>query len=410
MQMSFENISVSTLSNDSWTSSPNKKKSKYNRKKTETTPVFMNKSLISPSHISPTSVVTEIGIAYENPVYYRLSEFQNEGGCLRCVTKTCNITGKHGITFPEEFAFYVKNPTKIGFVAEAIFNARLDFNKKTPLYAICNYNNRKCKNCEEGRIKYVKINNYDIPFCFPDLSKVRNKATIGIHSDVHVIKKGNQCECFIYPIQTLENNDSNTVSSIISNADSIKTSTTISNKNFNNVTNNVTNNISNYSYDSNNYDNSNNESVYDNESYNNTSYVSTNNNVNYLEKDNFENNMLSNISFEQNTFLKTGINYSRLKDINIKNVDEEKRKMEEDSATIEVNIKDYSNIKTEIESLKRKIKEYQSIVHSLKRDLNKAKYSNLDPEIANEVIPNLKRLNSRVSDDFMRAKYPTFNI
>jgi hypothetical protein len=408
--MSFENISVSTVSNDSWTSAPNKKKSKYNRKKTETTPVVMNKSLMNPSHISPTSVATEIGMTYENPVYYRLSEFQNEGGCLRCVTKTCNITGKHGLTFPDEFAFYVKNPTKIGFVAEAIFNARLDFNKKTPLYAICNYNNRKCKNCEEGRIRYVKINNYDIPFCFPDLSKVRNKATIGIHADVHVIKKGNQCECFIYPMQTLENNDLNTVSSIISNTDSITTSTTMSNKNFNNVTNNVTNNISNYRYDSNNYDNSNSEFVYDNESYNNTSYVSTNNNVNYLEKDNFiENSMLSNIS-EQNLSSKVGLDYSRLKDINIKNVDEEKQKLEEDNAMIEVNIKDYSDIKTEIETLKRKIKEYQSMVHSLKRDLNKAKYSNPDPEIAPEVIHNLKRLNSRVSDDFMRAKYPTFNI
>jgi len=376
-----ENVIADT---DSWTSAPTKKKSKVGRKQVSHVSQKLNgKVLNNSSNISPTSVTSITDMGYEEHVYYRLSEFQNEGGCLRCVTKTCNITGKHGISYPEEFAFYVKNPTKIGNVASAIFNASLDFNKKTPLYAICNYNSGKCKNCENGRIKYVKIDDYDIPFCYPDLLKVRNKATIGIHADVKVTKKGQNCEAFIYPIQQiqqLQNNDQSYDTYSIGSNSYIKDI---------NINNNYFNENITYMKDS-----------YESYEYIDINEIKNDEPFPILVKDNI---------VENNT-TKPKLDFSRVKDINLEIMNEEKKKMEDENKTVEINVKVFSDIQSENNSLKRRVKEYEYVIHSLKRDLNKIKYSNPDPEIAPEVIYNLKRVNNRVSDDFMRAKYPTFNI
>lgn len=135
-------------------------------------------------------------------ISYRLFDFLNEGGCLRCVTGTCRNPPNHGLAFPIEFAMVVKNPIKIDGLSNAITASKIDFNKKTPFYAICNYVNGRCKNCEEGRMKHITYKGHQILLCYPELEKIRSKVTIGIHTDLEVIKKGSKFEASILPMQT----------------------------------------------------------------------------------------------------------------------------------------------------------------------------------------------------------------
>jgi hypothetical protein len=80
-----------------------------------------------------------------------------------------------------------------------IQNAKLDFDGKKIFYTVCNYVNKKCKNCEEGRIKYIDHNNQKIAICYPLIQPERFKVTIGLHIDIKFILKGTKYEVSVIP-------------------------------------------------------------------------------------------------------------------------------------------------------------------------------------------------------------------
>jgi hypothetical protein len=282
-------------------------------------------------------------------VTYRLFDFLNEGGCLRCVTGTCRNPPNHGLAFPTEFAMVVKNPIKIDGLSNAITASKLDFNKKTPFYAICNYVNGRCKNCEEGRIKYITYKGNQILLCYPELEKIRNKVTIGIHTNIEVIKKGVKFEASILPLQIDPTNI------VVSETD--------------------------YEFK-------------------------------HSEKDKeieiYEFVPLSVIEPPVKT---CGLDFSKLSkavETGIINNEDSKRQLEETSM-ISINKSALLNLKIENEFLKEELKKQQTKIFLLEQNLNRLKYSNHDPVLVEEAIHNLKRLNNRVSADFMNSKYSVFS-
>jgi hypothetical protein len=124
----------------------------------------------------------------------------NNGGCMRCINKSCKINEKHGINFPEKLSTFVQNPTYITGIEKSIQNANLDFNGKKPFFTTCNYTNKNCRNCEEGRVKYIIFNNEKITLCYPALTAIRFKVTVGLHIDIKLILKGTKYEVSAIPI------------------------------------------------------------------------------------------------------------------------------------------------------------------------------------------------------------------
>ena len=131
---------------------------------------------------------------------YILSNILSNGGCIRCMNRSCTINENHGIVFPEKICTFVQNPTYINGIEKSIQTAKLDFNGKKPFYTTCNYTNRKCRNCEEGRIKYITFNNEKIALCYPSLEVIRFKVTVGLHIDIKLILKGTKYEVSALPI------------------------------------------------------------------------------------------------------------------------------------------------------------------------------------------------------------------
>jgi hypothetical protein len=129
-----------------------------------------------------------------------LSNILFNGGCMRCINKSCSINEQHGICFPEKLSTFVQNPTYINGVEKAIQNAKLDFNGKKPFFTTCNYTNKRCRNCEEGRIKYVDFNDQKIALCYPSLEVIKFKVTVGLHIDIKLILKGTKYEVSAIPI------------------------------------------------------------------------------------------------------------------------------------------------------------------------------------------------------------------
>jgi len=131
---------------------------------------------------------------------YILSDILSNGGCMRCINKSCTMNENHGIYFPQKMSTFVQNPTYITGIEQAIQNAKLDFNGKKPFFTTCNYANKKCRNCEKGRIKYIKFNNEKIALCYPSLEAIRFKVTVGLHIDIKLILKGTKYEVSAIPL------------------------------------------------------------------------------------------------------------------------------------------------------------------------------------------------------------------
>ena len=130
-----------------------------------------------------------------------LSNLLGEGACLRCMNKSCKINQDHGIPYPEKIGVFVQNPSYISGMDKVFNEAIIDFNGKKPFYTICNYINGNCRNCQEGRIKYIKYNDENIALCYPILENIRNKVTIGVHADIKLIIKGNKYDSSIVPVE-----------------------------------------------------------------------------------------------------------------------------------------------------------------------------------------------------------------
>ena len=128
---------------------------------------------------------------------YFLSKLLNQGGCLSCLNKRCLIKEQHGIPFPDKFCNYIKYPTNVSDIKNSIEKENIDLEGKTPIYTICNYINKVCKNCEEGRYKRIKLNNKNFVICF-SLTK-KDKITFGIHIDLKLVLKGTQFDVIAMP-------------------------------------------------------------------------------------------------------------------------------------------------------------------------------------------------------------------
>ena len=139
---------------------------------------------------------------------YTLSELLHSGCCIRCMNRSCTNNEKHGEKFPEKISVFIKNPSYIKEVDAAIKKANLDFNGITPMYTTCIFTHihGKCKNCLEGRVKYINVNNKNIELCFPplDRDKIKNKVTIGIHLDIKLVLNGKHFDVSALPHQCIE--------------------------------------------------------------------------------------------------------------------------------------------------------------------------------------------------------------
>ena len=133
-------------------------------------------------------------------ITYFLSELLSNGACMRCMNKSCKITEQHGIFYPDKITTFVLNPSYINGVQKCIDDEKLDFNGKKPFYTTCNYAFGKCRNCEEGRFKYITINEQQVAICFPIIDSVRFKITIGVHIDIKLVMKGRHFDASLLPI------------------------------------------------------------------------------------------------------------------------------------------------------------------------------------------------------------------
>jgi hypothetical protein len=123
------------------------------------------------------------------------------------MNKTCQNNEQHGIPYPDKLATFVQNPAFVNGFQKTIDSAKLDFSGKKPFYTTCNYVNGKCRNCIEGRVKYVNFNNNKIALCYPPLESIKHKCTIGIHVDIKLILKGPHFEASVIPFD--EKNEKN---------------------------------------------------------------------------------------------------------------------------------------------------------------------------------------------------------
>lgn len=136
---------------------------------------------------------------HKEEIFYLLENLNN-GGCMRCMNKSCKINERHGLPYPDKICTFVQNPTYINGMEKCIKDSKLDFNGKIPFYTTCNYVNGKCRNCEEGRVKYISFNKEQVAVCYPVLEGIRNKVTVGMHIDIKMVMKGSKYEISLCPL------------------------------------------------------------------------------------------------------------------------------------------------------------------------------------------------------------------
>jgi len=136
---------------------------------------------------------------------YILTNMLRNGACIRCINRSCKNNEPHGEQFPDRISNFVHNPLHINGLNQYFIDANLDFNGKQPFYTICNYLMGKCKNCEDGRIKYVDFNNEKLAVCYPSLDRDNNKITVGMHIDIKLILKGKKYEVSALPFELIIN-------------------------------------------------------------------------------------------------------------------------------------------------------------------------------------------------------------
>lgn len=170
--------------NEEWKDSVNKKKSKKNKT------IETNK----PSNIEET---------------YFLSNLLSDGACLPCMKGYCKINEEHGIPFPNEFCNFIKYPLNIKTISELIQKEKLFLNDTKTYIQICSYvNGNNCRNCNEGRLKYIPVDGKYILLCFPSSENKREKVTIGIHTDLKlVLKAKNNYDVSIIPMDIIFDDD-----------------------------------------------------------------------------------------------------------------------------------------------------------------------------------------------------------
>ena len=311
-----------------------------------------------------------------------LSNLLCEGACLRCMNKSCKINHDHGIPYPEKMGVFVQNPSYISGMDKVFNEADIDFNGKKPFYTICNYINGNCRNCQEGRIKYIKYNDESIALCYPILENIRNKVTIGVHVDIKLIMKGNKFDSSIVPVEIVFEEDSfdNFDSDRYNNENLVDEWPILneSKKNFENKNENES------------------KKNFENSFLNALKLNSNDNKINHYEDkriDDYDYDK-ENINFENNNY-----DYCYEKEYQYK-LEEQNHFLEEEVLRLNKMIdslheKKFS-LEKKISSLEKKI-EYDKIIF---------KYG----EKYDEILYNLNTLNNRISDQFFEQNYSDYII
>ena len=172
--------------NEEWKNPINKKKNKKNKL------IDISNDINKSSNIEET---------------YFLSNLLDDGTCLSCMKGYCKINEPHGKPFPNRFCTFVQNPLYIETINELIKKEDLNFSDKKTYFSICKDINRNCKNCEEGRVKYIPVNGKYIFLCFPVIDNTKSKITVGIHTDLKLVMKGNNYDISIIPIDIIFEDD-----------------------------------------------------------------------------------------------------------------------------------------------------------------------------------------------------------
>ena len=310
-----------------------------------------------------------------------LSNLLCDGACLRCMNKSCKINYDHGIPYPEKMGVFVQNPSYISGMDKVFNEADIDFNGKKPFYTICNYINGNCRNCQEGRIKYIKYNDENIALCYPILENIRNKVTIGVHVDIKLIMKGNKFDSSIVPVEIVFEEESFDIfDSNKYNNEKVLDEWPILNE-----------------YKKDNFENENkNKKNFENSFLNALKLNSNDNKINHYEDkiiDDYDDDK-ENINFENNNY-----DYSYEKEYQYK-LEEQNHFLEEEVLRLNKMIDSLHEKKFSLEkniiSLEKKI-EYDKIIF---------KYG----EKYDEILYNLNTLNNRISDQFFEQNYSDYII
>ena len=119
--------------------------------------------------------------------HYQLSELVNKDKCcIRCMSDNCNIEYEHGNVFPKQITYFLKNPLRINTIKKSIEESKLNFDNFMPRYNLCYfiYSHGNCRNCNEGRFKYIDVDGYKIKLCYADLKNIKSKVPVGFHIDI----------------------------------------------------------------------------------------------------------------------------------------------------------------------------------------------------------------------------------
>jgi hypothetical protein len=82
-------------------------------------------------------------------------------------------------------------------IKNAIKNENIDLNGFKSSYMICNNISTKCKNCEEGRYKRIKLDNKNFVICYDNISD--NFINFGVHIDLKLILNGDKIDIKAIP-------------------------------------------------------------------------------------------------------------------------------------------------------------------------------------------------------------------
>lgn len=134
------------------------------------------------------------------PIKFSLTEYSNNG-CNYCLHGNCtNHYGEKANHIHPLIKSVIKNPSKIiGDVPKILKDNGFDIDNKHIHVNTCiwNYTHSNCKNCNEGRFKYIKFvdskgRNQELKFCVPVLKKNSNVIPIGFHWDVELLIEKNE--------------------------------------------------------------------------------------------------------------------------------------------------------------------------------------------------------------------------
>jgi len=313
-------------------------------------------------------------------VTYFLSELLSNGACMRCMNKSCKITEQHGIFYPEKISTFILNPSYINGVQKCIDNEKLDFNGKKPFYTTCNYAFGKCRNCEEGRFKYITINEQQVAICFPIADSIRFKITIGVHTDIKLVMKGKHYDASIIPIEIPLKNETNLESE---------------NENYDNK----------YFTDSTSFNDDNWPSLFikdNDEKINKNTKVMDFNKITKQNTKEIINKIDESLNVSSD-FIENDDEYWK-KDTYINDI----ANFTINTETEYLLFKSYIDLFNENYYLRYDINKYKEEINNIKNTNQREKFIIKNNKIYNEILDNIKYINNRVTDQFIDTNYSDY--